>query len=138
VVEQLAGDLAELRDPDSGELLYGELVRRDDAYHGPYAMHGPDLVLTLKPGYELKGSTTASRVLGPPAEGLGGMHTMEDAHLFVAGHTLREGPYDLQDLAPTIVELLEMEPQGFQGNSLLGGSQRRSRSAPQPAGVGPL
>jgi predicted AlkP superfamily phosphohydrolase/phosphomutase len=137
VVEQLAGDLEELRDPDSGELLYGELVRRDDAYHGPYAAHGPDLVLTLKPGYELKGSTAASTVLGPPAEGLGGMHTMEDAHLFVAGHTLREGPYDLQDLAPTIVELLEMEPQGFPGNSLLGGGQRRSRSAPQPVGVGP-
>jgi predicted AlkP superfamily phosphohydrolase/phosphomutase len=137
VVEQLAGDLAELRDPDSGELLYGELVRRDDAYHGPYGAHGPDLVLTLKPGYELKGSTAASTVLGPPAEGLGGMHTMEDAHLFVAGHTLREGPYDLQDLAPTIVELLEMEPQGFPGNSLLGGGQRRSRSAPQPVGVGP-
>jgi predicted AlkP superfamily phosphohydrolase/phosphomutase len=137
VVEQLAGDLAELRDPDSGELLYGELVRRDDAYHGPYAAHGPDLVLTLKPGYELKGSTAAPTVLGPPAEGLGGMHTMEDAHLFVAGHTLREGPYDLQDLAPTIVELLEMEPQGFQGTSLLGRSQRPSRRVPQPAGVGP-
>ena len=57
--------------------------------------------------------------------------------LFVAGHTLREGPYDLRDLAPTIIELLEMEPQGFQGTSLLGGSQRRSRSAPQPVGVGP-
>jgi predicted AlkP superfamily phosphohydrolase/phosphomutase len=137
VVEQLAGDLAELRDPDSGELLYGELVRRDDAYHGPYAAHGPDLVLTLKPGYELKGSTAAPTVLGPPAEGLGGMHTMEDAHLFVAGHTLREGPNDLRDLAPTIVELLEMEPQGFQGNSLLGRSQRPSRRVPQPAGVGP-
>jgi hypothetical protein len=65
------------------------------------------------------------------------MHTMEDAHLFVAGHTLREGPNDLRDLAPTIVELLEMEPQGFQGNSLLGRSQRPSRRVPQPAGVGP-
>jgi predicted AlkP superfamily phosphohydrolase/phosphomutase len=137
VVEQLGADLAELRDPDSGELLYGEVVRRDDAYHGPYAAHGPDLVLTLRPGYELKGATAAPTVLGPPAEGLGGMHTMEDAHLFVAGHTLREGPYDLQDLAATIIELLEIQPRGFPGNSVLGGSRHRSRAAARPAGVGP-
>jgi predicted AlkP superfamily phosphohydrolase/phosphomutase len=136
-VEQLAGDLAELRDPDTGELVYGQVVRRDDAYHGPYAAHGPDLVLTLKPGYELKGATAARAVFGPPAAGLGGMHTLEDAHLFVAGRALREGPYELQDLAPTIVELLGIEPQGFQGDSVLDGSRRRASPAPQPAGVGP-
>jgi predicted AlkP superfamily phosphohydrolase/phosphomutase len=137
VVEQLTVDLTELRDPDTGELLYGEVVQRDDAYHGPYAADGPDLVLTLKPGYELKGSTAAATVLGPPADGLGGMHTLQDAHLFVAGGAFREGPYELQDVAPTIVELLGMEAQGFQGTSVLDGSQRRLSVAHEPAGVGP-
>ena len=119
VVDRLVEELAGLRDPDTGELVYGGLVRRQDAYHGPYAALGPDVVLTLKPGYELKGSTAARAVLGPPAAGLGGMHTSDDAFLWVGDAALREGRHDLHDLAPTIMELLEVAPEGFQGRSLL-------------------
>ena len=134
VVERLVADLDELRDPDTGERLFGEVVRRDDAYHGPYAPLGPDVVLTLKPGYELKGSTASRTVIGPPAEGLGGMHTLDDAHLLVHGD-LREGPYELHDLAPTILELLGMEPAGFQGTSVLGRGRRHGGALAQPAGA---
>lgn len=119
VVDRLVEELADLRDPATGELVYGQLVRREDAYHGPYAAFGPDVVLTLRPGYELKGSTAARAVLGPPAAGLGGMHTSDDAFLWVRGAALREGRHDLHDLAPTILELLGMAPEGFQGRSLL-------------------
>lgn len=119
VVDRLVEDLAGLRDPATGELVYGRLVRREDAYHGPYAPLGPDVVLTLKPGYELRGSTAATAVLGPPAAGLGGMHTSDDAFLSIRGHALREGPHDLHDLAPTILELLGAAPERFQGRSVL-------------------
>ena len=135
VVERLLADLAELRDPDTGELLYGTVVRRDDAYHGPYAALGPDLVLTLKPGYELKGSTAARAVLGPPATGLGGMHTHDDAHLFVPAAGLRDGPYELHDVAPTIAELLGIQPTGFQGRSVLDGGPHRAGEPPRPVEV---
>jgi predicted AlkP superfamily phosphohydrolase/phosphomutase len=134
VVERLVADLDELRDPSTGERLFGAVVRRDDAYHGPYAPLGPDVVLTLKPGYELKGSTASPTVIGPPAEGLGGMHTHDDAHLLVHGD-LREGPYELHDLAPTILELLGMEPAGFQGTSVLGRGRQRPGALAQPAGA---
>jgi predicted AlkP superfamily phosphohydrolase/phosphomutase len=134
VVERLVADLDELRDPDTGERLFGEVVRRDDAYHGPYAPLGPDVVLTLKPGYELKGSAASRTVIGPPAEGLGGMHTLDDAHLLVHGD-LREGPYELHDLAPTILELLGMEPAGFQGTSVFGRDGQRRGALAQPAGA---
>jgi len=121
VVDRLVEELADLRDPETGELVYGQLVRREDAYHGPHAAFGPDVVLTLRPGYELKGSTAARAVLGPPPAGLGGMHTSDDAFLWVRGAALREGRHDLDlhDLAPTILELLGMAPDGFQGRSLL-------------------
>jgi predicted AlkP superfamily phosphohydrolase/phosphomutase len=119
VVDRLVEELAGLRDPETGELVYGRLVRRRDAYHGPYAALGPDVILTLKPGYELKGSTSARAVLGPPPAGLGGMHTSDDAFLWVRDAALREGHHDLHDLAPTILELLGMGPDGFQGRSLL-------------------
>ena len=45
-----------------------------------------------------------------PAAGLGGMHTSDDAFLWVRGAALREGRHDLHDLAPTILELLGMAP----------------------------
>ncbi|HEU4397862.1 MAG TPA: alkaline phosphatase family protein [Actinomycetota bacterium] len=119
VVERLVCDLADLRDPATGELAYGRLLRREDAYHGRFAPAGPDVVLTLRPGYELKGSSAARSVFGPPGDGLGGMHAADDAFLCVRGATLRDGPYDLHDLAPTILELLGVEPEGLQGRSVL-------------------
>jgi predicted AlkP superfamily phosphohydrolase/phosphomutase len=119
VVEQLVADLADLRDPATGELAYGRLLRREDVYHGPFAPLGPDLVLTLRPGYELKASSAARSVFGPPGDGLGGMHTADDAFLCIRGAILRDSHYDLHDLAPTILELLGVEPQGFQGRSVL-------------------
>jgi predicted AlkP superfamily phosphohydrolase/phosphomutase len=119
VIERLVRDLADLRDPATGELAYGRLLRREDAYHGPFAPVGPDVVLTLRPGYELKGSSAARSVFGPPGDGLGGMHAADDAFLCVRGATLRDGLYDLHDLAPTILELMGVEPEGLQGRSVL-------------------
>ena len=121
VVDRLVADLGEFRDPNGGELVYGELIRRDQAYHGPEAARGPDVVLSLKPRYELKGGTRSKDVFSPPAQGLAGMHTSDDSHLYVRGRTIREGHVDLHDVAPTIVELLgvELAGQPFQGRSLL-------------------
>jgi len=120
MVERLVADLAEFRDPASGELVYGELLRREAAYHGPEAARGPDVILTLRPGYELKGGTRGSAVFRPPAEGLAGMHTSDDSHLYLRGHAVREGRIDLHDVAPTIAELLGVDlADRFQGRSLL-------------------
>jgi predicted AlkP superfamily phosphohydrolase/phosphomutase len=134
VIQRLVDDLADLRDPATGELAYGRLLRREDAYHGPFALLAPDVVLTLRPGYELKGSSRATSVFGPPGDGLGGMHTDDDAFLCVRGVTLRDGPYDLHDLASTILELLGVEPRGFQGRSVIASST--AGAAVGAAGVG--
>ncbi len=121
VVERLVADLAEFRDPGTGELVYTDLVRRDQAYHGSEAGRGPDVVLTPKPGYELKGGTRSKAVFGSPARGLAGMHTADDSHLYLRGRTVRDGRVDLHDIAPTIAELLgvELAEPCFQGRSLL-------------------
>lgn len=123
VVERLVADLADLRDPDTGELVHAGVVLRDDAYHGPRAALGPDCCVRPKPGYELKGGAAAPSVFAPPAAGLGGMHTSDDAHLFVRGAVLRSGPLGLEDLAPTILELLEVEAPGLRGRSVLAASR---------------
>jgi len=120
VLERLLGDLADFRHPGSGELVYGQAVRCDQAYHGAEAARGPDVVLTLRPGYELKGGTKGTAVFRPPGEGLAGMHTSDDSHLYLRGRAIREGRIDLHDVAPTIAELLGVDLAGsFQGRSLL-------------------
>jgi predicted AlkP superfamily phosphohydrolase/phosphomutase len=119
VLERLVSDLQGFTDPQTDELVYDELILRDDAYHGPQATRGPDATLTFRPGYELKASAGGTDVFGPPAEGLAGMHTYEDSHLYVRGAELRLGPYELHDVAPTIAALLGVDATGFFGTSVL-------------------
>jgi predicted AlkP superfamily phosphohydrolase/phosphomutase len=120
VAERLVADLAGFHDPATGELVYGELLRRERAYHGPEAAHGPDVILTLRPGYELKGGTRGTAVFRPLGQGLAGMHTSDDSFLYLRGHAIREGRIDLHDVAPTIADLLGVDLAGaFQGRSLL-------------------
>jgi predicted AlkP superfamily phosphohydrolase/phosphomutase len=121
VLDRLMADLREFRQPETGELVYAQVVRREQAYHGPEAVRGPDLVLTLKPGYELKGGTRGKEVFRSPGQGLAGMHTSDDSQLYLRGRAIRDGNVDLHDIAPTIAELLDVElPDGtFQGRPLL-------------------
>jgi predicted AlkP superfamily phosphohydrolase/phosphomutase len=126
VIERLVADLADFRDPATGELVYTDLVRRDHAYHGTEAARGPDVVLTLKPRYELKGGIRSKEVFRAPAQGLAGMHTSDDSHLYLRGRAIREGHVDLHDIAPTLAELLGADPTegSFQGRSLLEAGRR--------------
>jgi len=55
-----------------------ELVKtRDEAYAGPEAVNGPDLVAVAHHGFDLKGSPVATEIFGK--SDLTGMHTWDDA-----------------------------------------------------------
>lgn len=119
VLDGLISDLSDLRDPETGELVYGDLLLRDDVYHGPQAARGPDVILTFKPGYELKASASGASVFGAPAEGLAGMHTYDDAHFYIRDEELRDGPLELHDVAATVAHLLGVEGTPFSGVSMI-------------------
>ncbi len=107
-----------MTDPATGEPMVERVYTREELYHGPYADVGADLVLAMRDGYDPKGA------LGKPSlifkgKSLVGMHTTPDALVYVRGvkQPLRR-PY-IADMAPTILELLEVPvPSDMDGVSL--------------------
>ena len=91
------------------------VATREEAFAGPKAELGPDLVLVSKNGWDMKGA-----VRTPDLEGVGkltGMHTQDDAFVLVRGaHT--EGEADVQDVAATAVAALGLDASGLDGRVL--------------------
>ena len=63
-----------------GERVIGRIVRREEAYEGPFADRGPDMLLLPKRGFDLKGRPGPGEIFGDRR--LQGMHTWDDAFFF--------------------------------------------------------
>jgi len=82
--EELARRLVEeLRDPEDGSRIIARVYRREEIYSGPYLEEAADLIAFPEDGYDLKGKTDAESLTGRGR--IVGMHTYEDAFLFVKG-----------------------------------------------------
>jgi hypothetical protein len=91
------------------------VATREEAFSGPKAELGPDLVLVSKNGWDLKGAVRISEL-----EGVGkltGMHTQDDAFALVRG-VHPEGEADVQDVAATAVAALGLDASGLDGRVL--------------------
>ncbi|UCD57452.1 MAG: alkaline phosphatase family protein [Candidatus Hydrogenedentota bacterium] len=86
-----------------GERVIEKVFERDEAYDGPYAALGPDLVAVSKYGFDIKGSPKRKELFGRSA--LTGMHTWDDAFLWSA----HEPPENLNitDVAEIILRYME-------------------------------
>jgi predicted AlkP superfamily phosphohydrolase/phosphomutase len=49
--EFLIGELLKLEDPDTGQTIVTEALRKQDLYSGPYLENAPDIVLRFRDGY---------------------------------------------------------------------------------------
>ena len=72
-------------------------------------MNGPDLVAIPFPGYDLKGNFSAPQ-LAVESE-MKGMHTDDDAFLYIRNHPLRSEKAEIIDLYPTILSLMKISPE---------------------------
>lgn len=106
VREQIIKEVEVLKDPDSGEPMIEKVFRREELYNGPCFSWAPDLVVKPRRGYDIKGSPKKESLIdkGP----IVGMHTYEDAFLFVQGQDIAEEVMKLFDLVPTILRLMEV------------------------------
>jgi len=116
---ELREALEALTGPD-GTPVADRVETREDAFRGSHEDIAPDLVVIPNHGFDLKaGFTGGGEVFdtGPR----NGMHSFDNACLFVDDDGARIKDADLYDIAPTILSLLDMdyERADFDGASLV-------------------
>ncbi|MEK7270170.1 MAG: alkaline phosphatase family protein [Planctomycetota bacterium] len=116
-----------LRDPANGNAPVRAAIPREQAYHGPFTEHAPELLLDFEDGYHAVAGWGPEVFADAGArEGeLSGNH--RQMGLFaLAAPGAKPGPAPralrIEDVAPTILEALGVSiPAGLDGQSVLGG-----------------
>ena len=119
VREELKADLEAMEGPD-GRPVADRVVTKETAFRGDHADIAPDLVVVPNHGFDLKSGFKGGDdvfATGPR----NGMHSFDNACLFVDDEGTRVGDADLYDIAPTVLDLLELEVDrtAFDGASLV-------------------
>ena len=118
VNEKVTRALLEMTDPDTGERIIEKVLRREEIYAGPYFEEAADLVAVPFDGYDLKANVRQPKFTFKGD--LVGMHTFDDAALFIKDHALPDRPISIADLAPTILKVMGLEAlEKMDGESLL-------------------
>jgi predicted AlkP superfamily phosphohydrolase/phosphomutase len=108
VRQRVADSLKLIRHPDTGQPLVDEVVFREDAYEGPYARLGADILVTMDRHRFIAFPMFAgdSRLVAPQVRGDSGCHRMNGI-LFASGASVRCGSVvegaRIVDLAPTLL-----------------------------------
>jgi predicted AlkP superfamily phosphohydrolase/phosphomutase len=117
--DEIASAALALRDPDCGEPIFQAAFRREELYHGPYLEQAADLILAPYDGYDPKGPLY-KETLTYKGDELVGMHTYDDAMLYVGSHTLSPARFSVLNVMPTILDLMDVpRPPDLDGESLL-------------------
>lgn len=93
------------RDPDDGSPIIQRVVRREECYSGPYLERAPDLIALSHDGYDLKGSVARRGWTG--TSHLEGMHTLEDAFVYVQDEWVSQAPGHIRGLASLLLAAQE-------------------------------
>jgi predicted AlkP superfamily phosphohydrolase/phosphomutase len=86
-----------------GQQVVKEIFVKEDIFKGPLKDEGPDLYVLPNYGFDLKGAVDKETIFETTA--FRGMHTFDDAHLFVAGTEAIANP-EIGDVAEIILKAL--------------------------------
>ncbi len=81
------------------------VYRNDEIFQGPLAGNGPDLYVLPNHGFDLKGTLAKDRTFGTTH--FRGMHTYNDAHLFVIGASVNNKDVHIEDIPGIILGAVE-------------------------------
>jgi predicted AlkP superfamily phosphohydrolase/phosphomutase len=111
--------MEELRDPETGEPMLENAIKREDIYHGPELERAADLILVPSYGYDLKGAFGRETITFK-GDALVGMHTYDDAMIAVRNHPIVRQGFSIVDAAATVLRLMDVDPPtGLDSQSLL-------------------
>jgi predicted AlkP superfamily phosphohydrolase/phosphomutase len=99
-----------------GEKVIKKVLFKEELYSGDLINNAPDLVALAQEGYDLKGSISKNEIAGTGF--LTGGHTRENA-VFYINRDVHCKDINIVDVAPTIMSLLDINQQGFDGRNLL-------------------
>ena len=120
VRDELTEKLQALEGPD-GEPVVDRVVPKEEAFHGGHDDIAPDLVAIPNHGFDLKaGFKPKDALFGKDKRN--GMHSFDNASLLIDDPDLSvDDTVDLFDLAPTMMDLMELDydPAGMEGQSLV-------------------
>jgi predicted AlkP superfamily phosphohydrolase/phosphomutase len=119
VRDELKEMLENLTGPN-GNPVADTVETKESAYRGDHAAIAPDLTVVPNHGFDLKaGFKGSDDVFGVGPRN--GMHSFDNACLFVDDSDVRIGDADLYDIGPTLLDLLDLsyEKTEFDGKSLL-------------------
>jgi predicted AlkP superfamily phosphohydrolase/phosphomutase len=107
VRDELKADLEALEGPD-GKKVAQRVVKKEEAFRGDHEDIAPDLVVIPNHGFDLKaGFKGHDDVFGTGPRN--GMHSFENASLFVDDPDAHIDDTDLYDISPTILDLMEID-----------------------------
>jgi len=119
VRNELAGQIEGMEGPDGGPVIK-RVVTCDDAFRGDHTEIAPDLVAIPENGFDLKAAfdTTDTVFSSSPRNG---MHTFDNASLYVDDESTRLQDADLYDIAPTLLSLMNVnyDRGNFDGTTLV-------------------
>ncbi|MFB0546804.1 MAG: alkaline phosphatase family protein [Anaerolineae bacterium] len=119
VRRELAEGLQEMKDPATGERMVDKVLRREEVYSGPCFNEAPDLIVVPCKGYDLKGAVNKDTLTYKGA--LVGMHTYDDAFLYLSEGDIAKDGLWVGDVMSTILDLMDVPiPEGLNGHSLTG------------------
>jgi predicted AlkP superfamily phosphohydrolase/phosphomutase len=116
--EELMREIATMKDPDTGEEMLESVKTREDLFSGPNFDTAPDIIMVPRRGYDLKGSVNKKTLTdkGP----IVGMHTFDDAMLYIKGHDIKRADISIIDVMPTILHLMgHSTPDDVDGRNVL-------------------
>ncbi len=98
------------------ERVVRRVMFKEELYSGDLYDDAPDIVALPFEGYDLKGSINKSRISGKGF--LTGGHTREDA-VFYINREIKKEDINIMDVGPTIISLLGIKENHFDGKCLL-------------------
>jgi len=108
VREELRAELEAWEGPN-GKPVAKRVVERETVFRGDHDAIAPDLVVIPNEGFDLKSGFRSHDAVFDPDGPQTGMHTFEDAALFVDHPDAKVEGADLLDVAPTLLRLLNVD-----------------------------